>query len=47
MAPIVDGMIRRRLLLGRNVTTQLAWLQMREEELRIDKPQGAYDPPLR
>jgi hypothetical protein len=46
MAPIVDFMIRRRLLLGRNVTTQLEWLQLREEELRIDKPLGAYDPPL-
>jgi len=45
MAPIVDGMIQRRVLLGRNVTRQLAWLQMREEELGIDQPKGAYDPP--
>jgi hypothetical protein len=47
MAPTVDFMIRNRLLLGRNVTTQLQWLQLREDELRIDRPLGAYDPPTR
>ena len=45
MAPAVDAMIRHRALLGRNVTTQMNWLQLREEELRIDQPPGAYDPP--
>ena len=45
MAPAVDFMIRHRAALGRNVTTQLQWLQMRAEELCIDRPLGAYDPP--
>jgi len=46
MAPFVDLMIRNRLLLGRNVTSQLGWLQLRDDELRIDRPMGAYDPPF-
>lgn len=44
MAPFVDFMIRRRALLGRNVTTHLRWLGLRPEELRITLPRGAYDP---
>jgi hypothetical protein len=47
MAPLVDLMIRRRILLGRNVTTQMNELQLREGDLRIDRPLGAYDPPSR
>lgn len=47
MAPAVDLMIRKRLLLGRNVSSQLEWLGLHEDELRIDRPMGAYDPPLR
>lgn len=46
MAPIVDSMIRRRVLLGRNVTSQMRWLQLGDGDLRIDQPRGAYDPPL-
>jgi hypothetical protein len=46
MAPLVDLMIRRRILLGRNVTSQMHWLGLREEELRIDRPLAAYDPVL-
>jgi hypothetical protein len=47
MAPVVDLMIRKRSLLGRNVSSQLDWLRLREDELCIDRPRGAYDPPLR
>jgi len=46
MAPLVDLMIRRRAMLGRNVTTQMNWLGLRESDLRIDQPLGAYDPVL-
>jgi hypothetical protein len=45
MAPLVDWMIRSRMLLGRNVTRQLAWLELDEDDLKIDQPLGAYDPP--
>jgi hypothetical protein len=45
-APLVDFMIRRRVLLGRNVTTQMHALGLTESELVIDRQLGAYDPPL-
>lgn len=44
MAPFVDFMIRRRILLGRNTTWQLRWLGLDERDLRITRPRGAYDP---
>ena len=44
MAPIVDLMIRKRILLGHNVTTHLRWLDLRPEDLKITRPEGAYDP---
>lgn len=46
LAPIVDFMIRRRVLLGREVTKSLRWLDLHEGDLRITQPRGAYDPPL-
>jgi hypothetical protein len=46
MAPIVDRMIRYRVLLGRATTQQMQWLGLRDEDLRITLPRGAYDPPL-
>ncbi|MDN5935576.1 MAG: hypothetical protein L0H75_05285 [Nitrosospira sp.] len=46
MAPTVDFMIRRRLFLGRNVTRQMQWLGLTENELRITQPRGAYDPKM-
>lgn len=46
MGPLVDLMIRRRLFLGRNVSSHLRWLQLKAEELKITRPRGAYDPPL-
>ena len=44
MAPLVDLMIRRKLLLGNNTSKQLRWLGLKEENLRITMPRGAYDP---
>jgi hypothetical protein len=44
MAPLVDFMIRRKLLLGSNVRSQMRWLELREDELAITQPYGAYDP---
>ena len=47
MSPLVDLMIRKRILLGRAVTQQMRWLGLRDSDLRIDQPLAAYDPPLR
>jgi len=44
MAPFVDFMIRRRVLLGANTTRQMRWLNLCAEDLRITRPRGAYDP---
>ena len=44
MGPFVDFMIRRKLFLGRNVTTHLDWLGLAAGDLRITLPKGAYDP---
>jgi len=46
MTPVVNFMIRHRILLGRETSRQLAWLGLRTEDLRITQPRGAYDPPL-
>ncbi len=46
MAPLVDLMIRRRMFLGRNVTSHLRWLGLTAEDLKITQPRGIYDPPL-
>ncbi len=45
MAPIVDGMIRHKQLLGRHTASHMKWLDLRDEDLRITLPKGAYDPP--
>jgi hypothetical protein len=37
MAPMVNFMIRKKILLGRNVTTSLRWLDLQPEELRITR----------
>ncbi|HEX5682765.1 MAG TPA: hypothetical protein VFY73_01920 [Ideonella sp.] len=47
MAPVVDFLIRHKLLLGRETVHQLKWLGLREDELRITLLLGAYDPPFR
>lgn len=44
MVPVVNAMIRYRMLLGRNVTRSLKWLGLSADELKIKKPRGAYDP---
>jgi len=44
MAPFVDFMIRRKVLLGANTTRQMRWLDLSAEDLRITRPRGAYDP---
>lgn len=46
MAPLVDFMIRRKVLLGREVTRSQKWLGLTDEDLKIQLPEGAYDPPL-
>lgn len=46
MIPIVDFMIRNKILLGSEVKNSLKWLEMSEEELVINQPLGAYDPPI-
>jgi hypothetical protein len=39
-------MIDRRVLLGKETSRQLAWLDLNPEDLRITRARGAYDPPL-
>lgn len=46
MAPLVDVMIRRRLGPGRAVAHAMRRLELRDEDLRITLPRGAYDPPM-
>lgn len=46
MAPLVDFMIRHKVLLGREVSRSQKWLGLTDEDLRIRLPEGAYDPPL-
>jgi hypothetical protein len=46
MTPIVNFMIDRRVLLGKETSRQLAWLDLNPEDLRITRARGAYDPPL-
>jgi hypothetical protein len=43
-APIVDAMIERRTLLGREVQRSFDWLGLSASELRITEREGAYDP---
>jgi hypothetical protein len=45
MLPVVNGMIRTKTFLGRNVKSSLDWLGMRPDELRITRSQP-YDPPV-
>lgn len=43
-APFVNFMIKHKILLGRYVSQQLRALDLKENELNITKPKGAYDP---
>jgi hypothetical protein len=46
MAPIVDAIIRHKVLLGRNTVRQMNWLGLTDDDLRITCPRGAYDPEM-
>ncbi|MDQ3186347.1 MAG: hypothetical protein M3Q16_07835 [Pseudomonadota bacterium] len=46
MVPFINFIIRHQLFLGRNVAYQLRWLELKESDLRITQPRGAYDPKL-
>jgi hypothetical protein len=46
MVPIVNTMIRHRILLGRDVTRSLKWLGLSTHDLRITMARGAYDPEI-
>lgn len=46
LGPLVDFMITRKIFLGAEVKKSLAWLGMNERELAVNKPRGAYDPPV-
>lgn len=44
MRPIVNTMIDKKILLGREVSRSLDWLNLSEQDLKITLPRGAYDP---
>ncbi|MDA3789575.1 MAG: hypothetical protein PF503_13915 [Desulfobacula sp.] len=44
MTPIVNFMIKNKVLLGKDVTKSLAWLDLDEKDLKINMPKGKYDP---
>lgn len=44
MTPILNYMISHKLLLGKEVSKQLSLYNLRDEDLRINKPKGYYDP---
>ena len=44
MTPVVNFMIRNKVLLGKDVTKSLNWLGLEEKDLKITKPKGYYDP---
>ncbi len=45
LGPIVDFMIKHKVLLAAEVRRSLRWLDLSEDQLSINKPHGAYDPP--
>ncbi len=44
MTPIVNFMIRNKVLLGAEVRHHLRWLDLTDDDLKITIPRGAYDP---
>ena len=46
LSPIANFMIKNKVFLGKEVSRSLKWLQLSENELVINQPQGAYDPPM-
>ena len=45
MGPIVNFIIRHKVLMAREVTKNLHRLELSESDLKITRPKGAYDPP--
>jgi hypothetical protein len=46
MTPIVNFIIRQKLFLGRNVSRQMRWLGLKENDLQINQPRCVYDPKI-
>lgn len=46
MIPLVNFMIRKKIILGSEVRRSLMWLNLETKDLRISQPFGAYDPPM-
>jgi len=46
LGPLVDFMLRSKMFLGKDVTRNLKWLNIKEEDLCINQAKGVYDPPL-
>lgn len=46
MAPIVNFIIRNKLLIGHNTVDQLQQLDLHESDLKITQPHGTYDPKI-
>lgn len=46
IAPVVNFIIRHKILMAREVSKSLQWLELEESDLKITKPKGAYDPPF-
>ena len=46
MAPIVNFMIRHKIFWAKDVKRMLNWLEIKEDDLKITEPKGAYDPVL-
>jgi hypothetical protein len=44
MRPVVNNMIKKKILLGREVSRCMKWLDLTENDLKITLPKGAYDP---
>lgn len=44
MTPVVNFMIRNKVLLGKDVKNSFKWLGLEEKDLKITKAKGYYDP---
>jgi len=44
MTPVVNFMIKNKVLLGKEVARSLNWLELEDKDLTINKPKGYYDP---
>lgn len=46
LGPLVDFMISHKILLGAEVRRSMKWLELDEDQLAVNRPRGAYDPPI-